>query len=149
MQQNSFFMKEALNQAKIAFDINEVPVGAVIVDKGIIIAKAHNLNIKNSDPMAHAEILVIKAACNIKGSHRLDGCDLYVTLEPCTMCASVISLSRIRRVYYGASDKKFGAIENGVRFFNSSSCQHKSEIYSGICETESQELLKSFFANKR
>jgi tRNA(adenine34) deaminase len=143
------FMNEALKQAKLAYKNNEVPVGAVIVANNKIIAKAYNKNIKLNDPMAHAEILAIKKAAKLIKSPRLDDCDIYVTLEPCTMCASVISLSRIRRVYYGANDIKFGAIENGVKFFNSSSCQHKAEIYSGIREKESQKLLTSFFKNRR
>lgn len=143
------FMAEAIKQAKIAYEKNEVPVGAIIVENGKIIAKAYNRNIKLNDPTAHAEVLAIKKASKIKKSSRLDGCDLYVTLEPCTMCASIISLSRIRRIYYGANDAKFGAIENGVRFFHSSSCQHKCEIYSGIQEIESQKILKDFFQNRR
>lgn len=142
-------MAEALKQAKIAYKNNEVPVGAVIVEDGKIIARAYNKNIKLNDPMAHAEILAIRKATKIKKSPRLDNCDLYVTLEPCTMCASVISLSRIRRIYYGANDVKFGAVENGVRFFVSKSCQHKCEIYSGIKEIESQKILKEFFQNRR
>lgn len=143
------FMMEALRQARIAYKKNEVPVGAVIVENGKIIAKAYNKNIKLNDPTAHAEVLAIKKASKIKKSSRLDGCDLYVTLEPCTMCSAVISLSRIRRIYYGANDTKFGAIENGVRFFNSSACQHKCEVYSGIQEIESQAILKDFFKNRR
>jgi tRNA(Arg) A34 adenosine deaminase TadA len=143
------FMEEALKQAKIAFEKDEVPVGAVIVENGKIIAASHNQNLILKDPTAHAEILVIRKAANIKDSARLDGCDLYVTLEPCAMCASAIALARIRRVYYAASDIKFGGVENGVRIFSSTSCHHKPEIYSGISEEESKELMQSFFRNKR
>ena len=142
-------MKEALKQAKIAFEKDEVPVGAVIVENGKIIATSHNQNLILKDPTAHAEILVMREAAKIKDSARLDGCDLYVTLEPCAMCASAIALARIRRVYYAASDIKFGAVENGARIFSSTSCHHKPEIYSGISEEESKELMQSFFRNKR
>jgi tRNA(adenine34) deaminase len=145
----SNFMEEALKQARIAFKKDEVPVGAVIVENGKIIATSHNQNLILKDPTAHAEILVMRKAANIKDSARLDGCDLYVTLEPCAMCASAIALARIRRVYYAASDIKFGAVENGVRIFSSTSCHHKPEIYSGISEEESKELMQSFFRNKR
>lgn len=143
------FMLEALRQAKIAFEKDEVPVGAVIVEGEEIIAAAHNQNLSLNDPTAHAEILTLRQAAQIKNSSRLDGCDLYVTLEPCAMCASAIALARIRRVYYAASDEKFGAVENGARIFNSSSCHHHPEIYSGISEEESRELLQSFFRSKR
>jgi tRNA(adenine34) deaminase len=143
------FMKEALKQARIAFEKDEVPVGAAIVENGKIIAKSHNQNLILKDPTAHAEILVMREAAKIKDSARLDGCDLYVTLEPCAMCASAIALARIRRIYYAASDVKFGAVENGARIFSSTSCHHKPEIYSGISEEESRELMQSFFRNKR
>lgn len=143
------FMKEALKQAKIAFEKDEVPVGAVIVENGKIITTSHNQNLILKDPTAHAEILVMREAAKIKDSARLDGCDLYVTLEPCAMCASAIALARIRRIYYAASDVKFGAVENGARIFSSTSCHHKPEIYSGISEEESKELMQSFFRNKR
>ncbi len=142
-------MKEALKQAKIAFEKDEVPVGAVIVENGKIITTSHNQNLILKDPTAHAEILVMREAAKIKDSARLDGCDLYVTLEPCAMCASAIALARIRRIYYAASDVKFGAVENGARIFSSTSCHHKPEIYSGISEEESKELMQSFFRNKR
>jgi tRNA(adenine34) deaminase len=143
------FMLEALRQAKIAFEKDEVPVGAVLVENGKIIATTHNQNLILNDPTAHAEILVLRQAAQIKNSPRLDGCDLYVTLEPCTMCAAAIALARIRRVYYAVSDPKFGAVENGARIFNSSSCHHQPEIYSGISEEESRELLQTFFKSKR
>ncbi len=143
------FMEEALKQARIAFEKDEVPVGAVIVENGKIIATSHNQNLILKDPTAHAEILVMRKAAKIKDSARLDGCDLYITLEPCAMCASAIALARISRVYYAASDIKFGAVENGVRIFSSTSCHHKPEIYSGISEEESKKLMQSFFRNKR
>lgn len=143
------FMREALDQAKIAFEKNEVPVGAVIVENGKIIARSFNHNLISSDPTAHAEIMALRQAAEIKKSPRLDGCDIYVTLEPCAMCAAAIALARIRRIYYAASDEKFGAIENGIRFFSNSSTYHKPEIYSGISEVESQKLLRDFFRSRR
>lgn len=142
-------MKLALEQAKIAFEKDEVPVGAVLVEDGKIIASAFNQNLTINDPTAHAEILVLRKASEIKKSPRLNNCDLYVTLEPCAMCASAIALARIRRIYYAASDQKFGAVENGARIFNSSSCFHKPEIYSGINEEESRKLMQDFFKSKR
>lgn len=143
------FMQSALEQAKLAFLEDEVPVGAVVVEDGKIIASAYNQNLKLCDPTAHAEISALRKAALIKKTARLDNCDLYVTLEPCSMCASAISLARIRRVYYAASDEKFGAVENGARIFNASSCHHKPEIYSGISEEESQILLRDFFKSRR
>ncbi len=143
------FMEAALAQARLAFEKDEVPVGAVIVEDGKIISSAHNCNLTKKDPTAHAEILTLRKAAEIKGSSRLDNCDLYVTLEPCAMCAAAISLARIRRIYYAASDKKFGAVENGARIFASSSCHHKPEVYSGISEEESKKLMQDFFRSKR
>ncbi len=143
------FMEAALAQARLAFEKDEVPVGAVIVEDGKIISSAHNCNLTKKDPTAHAEILTLRKAAEIKGSSRLDNCDLYVTLEPCTMCAAAISLARIRRIYYAASDKKFGAVENGARIFASSSCHHRPEVYSGISEEESKKLMQDFFRSKR
>ncbi len=142
-------MEEAINQAKLAFDNQEVPVGAVVVENGKIISATFNQNIKLHDPTAHAEILAIRNAAKFKNSPRLDNCDIYITLEPCAMCAAAISLARIRRVYYALSDEKFGAIENGVNFFSNKNCHHKPEIYSGISELESKNLLQNFFKNKR
>jgi tRNA(adenine34) deaminase len=143
------FIEEALRQAKIAFEKDEVPVGAVIVENGKIIAATHNQNLYLKDPTAHAEILALREAAKIKNSPRLDECDLYVTLEPCAMCASAIALARIRRVYYAASDQKFGAVENGAQIFSSSSCFHRPEIYSGIAEEDAKELMIKFFKSKR
>lgn len=142
-------MQLAIEQAKTAAEKNEVPVGAVLVENGKIIAVAHNQNISLNDPTAHAEILVLREACKIKNQSRLDGCDLYVTLEPCAMCAAAISLARIRRVYYSIPDKKFGAVENGARIFQSTSCHHFPEVYSGFHEKESQNLLQNFFKLRR
>jgi len=141
----NIFMQEALNQAKIAFAKDEVPVGAVIVCEGKIIAKSFNQNISLNDPCAHAEILALKRAAEVKNSPRLDDCDLYVTLEPCTMCLGAISWARIKSLYFGAGDEKFGAITNGVILKN----YHKPEIYSGINEEESKKLLQDFFKSKR
>ena len=143
------FMEAALAQARLAFEKDEVPVGAIIVEDGKIISSAHNCNLTQKDPTAHAEILTLRKAAEIKGTSRLDNCDLYVTLEPCAMCAAAIALARIRRVYYAASDKKFGAVENGARIFASSSCHHRPEVYSGISEEESKKLLQDFFRAKR
>jgi len=143
------FMEAALAQARLAFEKDEVPVGAIIVEDGKIISSAHNCNLTQKDPTAHAEILTLRKAAEIKGTSRLDNCDLYVTLEPCAMCAAAIALARIRRVYYAASDKKFGAVENGACIFDSSSCHHRPEVYSGISEEESKKLLQDFFRAKR
>ena len=143
------FMKIALDEAKKAFAVDEVPVGAVIVENDEIIATAHNQNLTICDPTAHAEIVALRMASLAKNSARLDGCDIYVTLEPCSMCAAALSLARIRRIYYAVSDAKFGSIENGARIFNSSSCHHKPEVYSGFYEEDSRDLLKKFFKNKR
>lgn len=145
----NIFMAKALEQAKTAFDQDEVPVGCVIVENGKIIAASHNHNLSSNDPTAHAEISALRIASKIKKSPRLDSCDLYVTLEPCAMCAAAISLARIKRIYYAASDNKFGAVENGIKFFYSSSCFHRPEIYSGISETESKKLMVDFFKSKR
>jgi tRNA(Arg) A34 adenosine deaminase TadA len=143
------FIKEALRQAQIAFDQEEVPVGAVIVKDGQIIASAHNQNIALQDSSAHAEVLAIRKACQFLQSHRLDDCDLYVSLEPCSMCAGAISIAKIRRLYYCTSDEKSGGVENGAKVFNHKQCHHKPEIYSNISASISKELLKRFFRQKR
>ncbi len=142
-------MQQALLEAKKAFELDEVPVGAVLVENGQIIASNHNKNRILTDPTAHAEILVLRQAALLKNSHRLDNCDLYVTLEPCAMCAAAISLAHINNVYYGCNDDKFGAVENGVRFYQSASCLHQPQIYSGIAENQSRELMQNFFRKKR
>ncbi len=142
-------MQIALDQARAAQARGEVPVGAVIVRAGEVIAQAGNRTLAEHDPTAHAELLAIRQAAAMLGSERLTDCDLYVTLEPCAMCAAAISFARIRRLYYGASDAKGGAVENGVRFFSSPACHHRPEVYGGLSESESGELLKAFFRARR
>ncbi len=142
-------MDAALAEARSAALRGEVPVGAVVTKAGEIVARAGNRTRELNDPTAHAEILAIRQACKELGSERLSDCDLHVTLEPCGMCAGAISFARIARLYYGAADEKGGAVENGVRFFSSPTCHHSPEIYSGINEMESSQLLKQFFAGKR
>lgn len=143
------FMKLALLEARKAAQINEVPVGAVIVLDGKVIAKAHNKKETNNDPLGHAEILVIKKAVKKLGSWRLNGCSLYVTLEPCSMCAGAIMHSRISKVIYGASDPKGGAMGEVFNLFNSAPVNHKPEIISGILQEEAKTLLQTFFKAKR
>ena len=143
-------MLQAFSEAQAAADRGEVPVGAVIVDSyGRQIAAAGNLTLLLKDPTAHAEMLAIRMAAQALGSERLIDCDLYVTLEPCAMCAAAISFARIRRIYFAASDEKMGAIENGPRFFNQPTCHHAPEVYGGIGENEAQALLKDFFKSRR
>lgn len=143
------FMPEALEQARLAGERGEVPVGAVVVKEGTIIARAGNRVIEDCDPTAHAEILAIRDACQTVGSARLEGCDLYVTLEPCPMCASAISQARIARLYYGASDPKSGGIEQGPAVLSHPQSHHKPEVFAGIGAHEAQALLSAFFAEKR
>jgi len=143
------FMGTALAEAKAAAEAGEVPVGCVIVRDGEVLAQAGNRTLRDRDPTAHAEMLALRAVAAKLGSERLIGCDLYVTLEPCTMCAAAISFARIRRLYFGACDPKGGAVESGVRFFNSPTCHHKPEVYGAIREAEAAALLKDFFAAKR
>jgi tRNA(adenine34) deaminase len=142
-------MDDALAEARGAETAGEVPVGAVLVRDGAVIARAGNRTLRDHDPTAHAEMLVIRAAAAALGSERLTDCDLYVTLEPCAMCAAAISFARIRRLYYGAADPKGGAIEHGVRFFSAATCHHRPEVYGGISETEAAALLKDFFKARR
>ena len=148
---NSKYMVAALAEAQKEYDIGEVPVGCVIVDRknSKVIAQTHNLMQSKQNPNLHAEMLAIDIACNKKDNKNLSDCDIYVTLEPCTMCASAISNARLGRLYYGASDLKQGAVENGVRFYTSSSCMHRPEIYSGINAHESGEIIESFFGKLR
>lgn len=143
------FMAIALEEAHEAAARGEVPIGAVIVKDGEVIARAGNRNRENHDATAHAEVEAIRAASAILGSDRLVDADLYVTLEPCTMCAAAISFARIRRLYYGAQDPKGGAVDNGVRFFNAPTCHHVPEVYSGFSEKESAALLRDFFRERR
>ena len=141
---------KAFAEAKAAAARGEVPVGAVIADSdGHIISTAGNRTLELKDPTAHAEMLAIRAAAQVLSSERLIDGDLYVTLEPCAMCAAAISFARIRRVYFAAGDEKMGAVENGSRFFNQSTCHHAPEVYSGIGEMEAQALLKDFFKSRR
>lgn len=145
------FMLAALKEAAKASARDEVPVGAVIVDSatGKIVAKARNQSEHGNDPTAHAEIIAIRKACKKLQSKRLWNCDMYVTLEPCTMCAAAISFARIRRLIFGANDAKGGAVINGVKFFEQSTCHHKPKITAGVAAAESSLMLKAFFAAKR
>jgi len=142
-------MDLALELAEQAAAAGEVPVGCVIVRDGAVIARAANRTLTDRDPTAHAEILALRAAARASGSERLTGCDLYVTLEPCTMCAAAISFARIRRLYYGAADPKGGAVESGVRFFASPTCHHAPEVYPSLGETRAAALLRDFFKARR
>ncbi len=143
------FMSQALEEARAARAAGEVPVGAVVVRDHVVIASAHNRTLRDTDPTAHAEILAIRAAARRLGTERLTGCDLYVTLEPCAMCAAAISFARLRRLYIAAGDPKMGAVEHGPRFFDQPTCHHAPEVYSGIGETEAAELLRTFFRARR
>jgi tRNA(adenine34) deaminase len=143
------FMDLALDEARAAVAAGEVPVGCVIVHEGEVIARTHNRTLADRDPTAHCEMLAIRHAAEALASERLTDCDLYVTLEPCAMCAAAISFARIRRLYYGAADPKGGAVENGVRFFASPTCHHRPEVYGGIGEADASALLKDFFHARR
>jgi tRNA(adenine34) deaminase len=142
-------MDMALAEAHAAAAGGEVPVGCVVVRDGAVIARARNRTVTDHDPTAHAEMLAIRAAAAALGTERLTDCDIYVTLEPCAMCAGALSFARIRRLYYGAADPKGGAVDNGVRFFASPSCHHRPEVYGGIAEQEAAALLRGFFAERR
>ncbi len=142
-------MDDALAEARSAEVAGEVPVGAVIVRDGAIIARAGNRTLRDRDPTAHCEMLAIRQAAAALGSERLTDCDLYVTLEPCTMCAAAIAFARIRRLYYGAADPKGGAVESGVRFFSSPTCHHRPEVYGGIGASDAAALLRDFFRVRR
>lgn len=143
------FMAAALEEAEKAKMRDEVPVGAVLVYQGEILARAGNRTRELNDVTAHAEILVIRDAARQLENERLNGADLYVTLEPCPMCAAAISFARIRRLYYGAEDPKGGAVDNGVRLYHEKTCHHAPEVYSGMAETEAKKLLTAFFRGKR
>jgi tRNA(adenine34) deaminase len=142
-------MDMALEEARTAGARGEVPVGCVLVRDGAVLARAGNRTLAERDPTAHAEMVAIRAAAAALGSERLDGCDLYVTLEPCAMCAGALAFARIRRLYYGAADAKSGAVDNGVKFFASPSCHHRPEVYGGLAEAEAGALLKEFFRERR
>ena len=140
----------AFHEAEAAAARGEVPVGAVIAGKaGTILASAGNRTLELKDPTAHAEMLAIRAAARVTSSERLIDCDLYVTLEPCAMCAGAISFARIRRLYFAAADEKMGAVEHGSRFFSQATCHHKPEVYSGIGEERGRILLREFFKTRR
>ena len=143
------FMEIALEEARLAADRGEVPIGAVIALDGAIIATAGNRTREDRDPTAHAEVLAIRAAAASIGNERLGGADLYVTLEPCTMCAAAISFARLRRVYYGAEDPKGGGVVHGARIFTQPTCHHRPDVLGGIGEEEAAALLRAFFAERR
>jgi len=142
-------MRAALEQAALARDAGEVPIGAVVVRQGQIIAMAHNQPRALCDPTAHAEVLAIRAAARALGQERLDDCDLWVSLEPCAMCAGAIVHARIARVYYAAPDAKGGAVEHGSRVFDQPTCLHRPEVYSGMGEAEAADMLRTFFRERR
>ncbi|ARO28871.1 tRNA-specific adenosine deaminase [Rhizobium sp. NXC14] len=142
-------MEMALEEARAAGERGEVPIGAVVVVDDIAVSRSGNGTRELNDVTAHAEIAAIRLACEALGQERLTGADLYVTLEPCTMCAAAISFARIRRLYYGAEDPKGGAVDNGVRFYAQPTCHHAPEVYSGINEVQSAEILRRFFAERR
>ena len=143
------FMDMALGEARAAGERGEVPVGCVLVRDGEVIARAGNRTIADRDPTAHAELLAIRQGAATLDSERLEGCDLYVTLEPCAMCAGAVAFARIRRLYYGAADPKGGAVDNGVKFFASPTCHHRPEVYGGIAEAEAGAMLQRFFRERR
>ncbi|MBB1248879.1 nucleoside deaminase [Rhizobium sp. G21] len=142
-------MEIAFEEARAAASRGEVPVGAVIVKSGRLLARAGNRTREKNDPTAHAEVEAIRMACAEVGDERLIDADLYVTLEPCTLCAAAISFARIRRLYYGAADPKGGAVDSGVRFFNQPTCHHAPDVYSGFSEAEAAQMLKDFFRGRR
>ena len=144
-------MMAALAEAEAAAEAGEVPVGAVVVDSrtGAVLAAAGNRTEADHDPSAHAEILALRDACKVRGAPRLPDCDLYVTLEPCAMCAQAIANARIRRLYFGAYDPKGGGVEHGARIFSQPTCHHRPEVYGGIAEAKAAALLRAFFADRR
>jgi tRNA(adenine34) deaminase len=143
------FMEVALDEARATGRSGAVPSGCVVGHAAVVVARAGNRTLADRDPTAHAEIIAIRTAAAALGSERLSECDLYVTLEPCAMCAGAIAFARIRRLYYGAADTKGGAVDNGVKFFSSPSCHHRPEVYGGLAEAETSELLKNFFQARR
>jgi len=142
-------MDLAFAEARVAGLVGEVPIGCVVVCDDKVVARASNRTVADKDPTAHAEMLALREAAKKLGSERLTDCDLYVTLEPCVMCAAAMAFARIRRLYYGAADPKGGAVESGVRFFDQPTCHHKPEVYSGIGEVRSATMLREFFAARR
>lgn len=142
-------MRRAFDEARAAAGAGEVPIGAVIVKDGVIISSAHNLPRTRCDPTAHAEVLAIREAARVLGNERLDGCDLWVSLEPCAMCAGAIVHARIARLYYAAGDPKGGAVAHGGRIFDQPTCLHRPEVYSGMGEDEAAQMLRDFFTARR
>jgi tRNA(adenine34) deaminase len=149
LQQAKALMQEALALARAAAEAGEVPVGALVVKDGVIIGRGGNRPIGMHDPTAHAEIIALREAAAALGTDRLTGCELWVTLEPCAMCAGAIAHARIARLYYGASDPKGGAVEHGPKLFTQPTVHHQPEVYGGICEDEAAALLKTFFEARR
>lgn len=149
MAETNPYMERALEEARAAAARGEVPVGAVIVRDGVIIAAAGNRTRELKDITAHAEVLAIRAAAAALDDERLEGADLYVTLEPCTLCAAAISFARIRRLYYGAEDPKGGGVDHGARFYSQPTCHHAPDVYSGIAERAAADILRRFFAERR
>jgi tRNA(adenine34) deaminase len=143
------FMELALQEARLAGERGEVPIGCVLVRGREVVARGGNRTLTERDPTAHAEIVAIRHAARLLDSERLEDCDLYVTLEPCAMCAGAVSFARIRRLYYGAADPKSGAVDNGVKFFASPSCHHRPEVYGGLAEEAAGDLLTKFFKERR
>lgn len=142
-------MRIALDEARQAAVDDEVPIGAVVTRDGVVLARARNAMRTTSDPTAHAELVALREAARVLGTSRLDGCDLWVTLEPCAMCAGAISLARIARLYFAAPDPKAGAVVHGPRLFGQPTCHHAPEVYPGIGETEAAEMLRAFFRERR
>jgi tRNA(adenine34) deaminase len=149
MTKTTHFMELALAEARAAGGRDEVPIGAVVVLDNVVVGQAGNRTRELNDVTAHAEIVAIRMACEALGQERLTGADLYVTLEPCTMCAAAVSFARIRRLYYGTEDPKGGAVDNGVRFYRQPTCHHAPEVYSGLAATDAADLLTAFFQIKR
>lgn len=143
------YMKAAIEQAHQALNHGEVPVGAVVVYQDKLIATSHNMSLTYCDPTAHAEIVAIRTAAILLQRHRLDECDLYVTLEPCAMCAQAIAIARIRRLYFGAYDTKGGGVDHGARIFDQHTCHHRPEIIGGLMEQSCRHILRNFFYDKR
>ena len=146
---DDYFMRIALREAEQALEHDDVPIGAVVVREGEVVAAAHNERELRQDPSAHAELIALREAARVGGSWRVLDSVIYVTLEPCAMCAGAISFARIRRLYYGAPDPKGGAVDSGVRFFASPTCHHRPEVYGGISEAASATLLRGFFEARR
>lgn len=144
-----YYMNEALNEAKKAFDEDEVPIGCVIVHHDVIVARAHNMRQQNNDATDHAEMIAIREASNVLNTWCLDECELYVTIEPCAMCAGAIMLSRIKKVYYGSTNSKFGSISSNVMMYEVKNFNHSPEVEKGIMRKETEQIMRDYFVNKR